>query len=245
MGKGILSFGGAFSNHLHALAYFCYIHNIPLIVLIRSYDPNPDTPTLKDIKNWGADIQILPPELYRRKEDADMVRHWNRLFPDHLILPEGGSHRLALQGVHTMMNEIYYEIIDVDYYIVPVGTGATMAGMIQARKDSEMIVGISALKTSQLYHHLKYRWELDKYTNWMTAEQWHWGGYGKTPDKLITFSNEFQSRHKILLDPFYNGKAMYALFQYLRYELIPPGAVIVFIHTGGLQGWRGIERTMW
>src|SRR5690625_7434478 len=93
-----------------------------------------------------------------------------------------------------------------------------------------MIVGISALKTSQLYHHLKYRWELDKYTNWMTAEQWHWGGYGKTPDKLITFSNEFQSRHQIRLDPLYNGKAMYAMHQYFKYRLINSSFKIKFNH---------------
>lgn len=162
-------------------------------------------------------------------------------YPDYLFIPEGGSHKEALHGISAMMDEIYSQIFPPDYYIVPVGTGATLAGMVRARRYSEKIVGVSALKTSRLYHYLNSRWDLDSYDHWLTAEQWHWGGYGKAPDPLIRFLHEFQDRHQIRLDPLYNGKAMYALSRYIQYGIIPPGSKVVLIHTGGLQGWRGIR----
>lgn len=242
--KGILSFGGAFSNHLHALAFFCYSEGVPLNVFVRSYDENPDNPVLSDLRKWGVQVRILSPEEYRRKEDPEQIRRWEEEFPGHLILPEGGSHPDALTGIKDMMQEIGKEGIRADYYFVPVGTGATLAGMVHAQEDLQMTVGISALKTSELFYSVQKKWKLEEYRNWTIADQWHWGGYGKVPEDLKLFLKEFESRHEILLDPLYNGKAMYALCQYLRHELIPPGSVVVFIHTGGLQGWRGIESTM-
>src|SRR5699024_3786966 len=209
------------------------------------YDKNPDNPVLSDLRKWGAQVRILSPEEYRRKEDPEQIRCWEKEFPGYLILPEGGSHPEALTGIKNMMREIGKEGIRADYYFVPVGTGSTLAGMVRAQEDSQMTVGISALKTSGLFHFVQKKWNLEEYRNWTVADQWHWGGYGKVPEDLRRFLKEFESRHKILLDPLYNGKAMYALWQYLRHELIPPGAVVVFIHTGGLQGWRGIERTMY
>lgn len=243
--KGILSFGGAFSNHLHALAFYCFSEKIPLTVVVRSRGDHPENPVLKDLCRWGAEIRFVTPTEYRRKDDPQQMQRWRVEWPGYLILPEGGSDPRALEGVGGMMREIGEADLDPDYFFVPVGTGATLAGMVRNRRGKGVIVGISALKTSGGYAAVKKKWRLKEESDWLVADQWHWGGYGKVPEDLRRFLKEFEIRHEILLDPLYNGKAMYALFQYLRYELIPPGAVIVFIHTGGLQGWRGIERTMW
>lgn len=162
-------------------------------------------------------------------------------YPGYLIIPEGGSHPRALEGIDRMMQEINDQISNVNYLVCPVGTGATFAGMVKSAKRGQRTIGISALKSSVFFREIQYRWGLDKYHNWSIADQWHFGGYGKMTRELDLFIRQFEINHGMLLDPLYNGKAMFATCEYLKYQLFPSGSKVVFIHTGGLQGWRGFK----
>lgn len=241
---GVLSFGGPYSNHLHALAWLCREFKIPLTVYIRSHETDwtlLDSLTLDDVRLWGAHIHILSPAEYRRKNEPDRIHLWQKEFPGYEIVPEGGSHEDALRGVAEMMAEITSVLDEPDIWMCPVGTGATAAGMIRCKKPNQWLIGVSALKSSVLDAEIETRWQLEPYSNWTIAQQWHFGGYGKAPKTLISFLKEFHYRHSIRLDPLYNGKAMYAFVQYVKYGLIPAGSKVVFVHTGGLQGWRGLS----
>lgn len=242
---GVLSFGGPHSNHVHALAWLCHEFHVPLTVFIRSYEPDWtlfDSPTLEDARHWGAELRTLSPEEYRKKDQADRIRRWEREFPEYMIVPEGGSHWDAVHGVAEMMAEITAVLPGPDVWMCPVGTGATVAGIIRYKQPDQWVIGVSALKSSVLDSEINSRWQLEQYSKWVIAQQWHFGGYGKTPEALISFLHDFHSKHSIRLDPLYNGKTMYAFVQYVKFGLIPAGSQVVFVHTGGLQGWRGIER---
>lgn len=238
---GVLSFGGPHSNHIHALAWICWYYHVPCVLFVRSFDDRPESPTLNDVRNWGAQIRVLSPEEYQRKVDPDQIGQWQKEYPQFIILPEGGSHPKAMSGIGRMMEEVLEVLPHPDIWMCPVGTGSTLAGMIHRKSPDQKIIGIAALKSSVLDMEIRSRWNLDRYPGWVIAQQWHWGGYGKSPGQLRDFINHFAKEHGIVLDPLYNGKAMYAFYQYVNAELIPAGSKVVFIHTGGLQGWRGMS----
>lgn len=238
---GVLSFGGRYSNHIHALAWICRKYNVPLTVFIRAHNDKSRSSTLADVHEWKADVRYLTPGEYRKKDTEEQLDRWKKEFPGYLVIPEGGSHESSLRGIVEMMEEIANELPDTDIFICPVGTGATLAGMIHAKKRPQWIIGVSSLKSSVLHLELNKKWKLESFPGWTVADQWHFGGYGRITGPLINFIDQFEHDHNILLDPLYNGKAMYAFYQYLRYDLIPPGSQVVFIHTGGLQGWRGFR----
>lgn len=239
--QGILTFGGAHSNHVHALAWICKEYGVPFIVFVRSHDPEVQSPTMNDVRLWGGIIIPLSPDKYSKKENPKQINRWEKAFPGYLIIPEGGSHTRSLDGIGEMMREIDTDIPDWDLMLCPVGTGATMAGIIRHKNPGQWAIGISALKTSLAKVLIGSQWELDEYDHWTIADQWHFGGYGKVTKELLVFIKSFRKTHGILLDPLYNGKAMYAFYQYLEFNLIPPSSKVVFIHTGGLQGWRGLR----
>ncbi len=238
--EGVLSFGGPHSNHAHALAWMCWCYGVPLTLMIRSSVSHPQSATLEDVRTWGAEVQTIPPKQYREKDTIPMMRAWRARYPGYLIIPEGGSHPKSLLGFKSIMEEVREVLPKPDLFICPVGTGATMAGMIEYKRDREQVLGVSALKSSTLFKDLNARWKLDRFQGWTLAEQWHFGGYGKTPSSLLKFVKWFEEVYSIRLDPIYSGKAMFAFFEYVKYQLIPPGSQVVFLHTGGLQGWRGI-----
>jgi len=241
--NGVVSFGGPYSNHLHALAWVCRQYNVPFIAFVRSHSPEVDkrnSATIGDMVDWGTEIRFLSPHDYRQKRDLHLNSRWQRDFPGWTIVPEGGSSPEALPGIAEMVTEVYDKIANPHLWICPVGTGATLAGMIRAVRQDQHVLGISAIKSSVLDIDLRHRWKLEECSNWTLAQQWHFGGYGRTTKPLLSFINDFARRYSIRLDPLYNGKAMFSFCQYVEYGLIPPGSRVVFVHTGGLQGWRGI-----
>lgn len=236
---GIISFGGKYSNHIHALAYTCQQEKIPCTLFIRSYK-NDDTltPTLLDAQKWGSQIIFVPPSLYQyRNQPKDWLQHFPS-FASALFVPEGGSHALALEGMKEVMPEVRQQQSEFTHLICPVGTGATLAGLAENKLPTEKLWGISALKGDKINENLQAQWGWDP-TSIKVLNQWHFGGYGQCPPQLQKFITSFTQTTDIPLDPIYNGKSMYALFQLIRAQVIPAGAKVLFLHTGGLQGWRG------
>lgn len=240
--KGIVSFGGAFSNHIHALAYQCHCENIPCVLLIRSVGGKVvESPTLEDVKQWGAKLVYLTDGQYKQRSDLSWLEQTFPEYSEYFWIPEGGSHPLSLEGVAESLLETRAEFNRFDFLICPVGTGATLAGLASVMKSNEELWGISALKGSQFDQMIKRDWKLES-PNIKILTQWHFGGYGKVPLRLQQFLQEFYQKTNLLLDPIYNGKSMFALCEMIKAGVVPPGNSVFFLHTGGLQGWRGYSK---
>ena len=235
--KNILTFGGAFSNHIAATAAACKRFGFNSIGIIRGEELNKDSnDTLRKAANDGMQLEFVSRSDYKRREDENWI---NTLKEKHqaYIIPEGGSNSLAVKGMIEAVNEID---IEFDYISTPVGTGGTMAGLISGLKPNQRAIGISSLKGESYLEDLIKELVGDR-PNWTLNHQYHFGGYAKFDSHLVEFINEFYSQKQIPLEPIYTGKMMFALEDLIRQDFFPKGSRIICLHTGGLQGIKGFN----
>ena len=236
--KGLLTFGGAFSNHIAATAAAGQELKIPTVGVIRGeelifkVDRNP---TLRYAKSCGMHLEFVSRSTYKSKTDPVYLQQLLTVFKDYYLIPEGGTNELAVKGCEEILTEKDHSF---DIICCPVGTGGTIAGLINGSLPTQKIIGFPALKG----HFLKE--DICKFatqSNWELCEDYHFGGYAKVNSKLINFMNEFKSTYNIPLDPVYTAKMMYGIFDGIRSGEIPKTAKILAIHTGGLQGIEGMN----
>jgi len=238
---GILTFGGAFSNHLHAVAAAGKIFDIKTIGVIRGEPTLPLNPTLsfclaKEMKliYWRrADYQKK-----NLKEKADLLHQKHKSYE---LIPEGGSNALALKGVGELWKK--YPLDVFDHICLPIGTAGTLKGIIEYSNNNNHIIGFSALKFNiqkqiENYFTAKHI----QFNNWEINNQYHFGGYVKHSNKLIDFINSFNEKHNIQLDPLYTGKMMFGIFDLAAKNYFKKGSTILAIHTGGQQGIAGFNK---
>jgi len=232
----LISMGGAYSNHLHALAYVGKALGLKTIGFIRGEQPETLTPTLCELKNWGMELKFVSRSDYRLLRQYKGCLDLPGLKPRQYWLPEGGAQALALKGVAELVNEI-----DVGYDILcaPCGTGATLAGMIEAVPDQVSIMGFAALKNAGFLRADVQSLLPQSRTNWQINLDYHFGGFAKTSAELMAFIADFEHKTGIPLEPVYTGKMMYALYDLITKRTLKPGQRIIAVHTGGLQGKRG------
>lgn len=234
--RHIVSFGGGFSNHLHALGWCCHQLGISMTAIIRGdYQANP-TPLILDLMRWQADIQFVTKIEYQRRHDADYQALLARRFPDALIIPEGGSQAQALSGIKTMLAECQ---IPFDQIITPVASGATMAGMVAGINDKQRVLGIAVLKGVGYLENLVTQF-LPEHANrhWQILHEFHHGGYARTSPELLALCKAMHQQFAVEVEPVYSGKVFFALKQLLNTSYFPAGQNIIIVHTGGLQGAR-------
>ncbi|WP_198243532.1 1-aminocyclopropane-1-carboxylate deaminase/D-cysteine desulfhydrase [methane-oxidizing endosymbiont of Gigantopelta aegis] len=235
----IISMGGPWSNHLHALAYAGKQLGLTTKAFVRGEKPVVLSPTLRDILAWGMEVQFVSRHHYRDLRQYRKFDSLPGLKPGEYWLPEGGASTLALQGVHEIVTEIS---VQYDSLAVAVGTGTTLAGLIAASDQDKQIVGIAALKGAAfLYDDVKRLIAPEEKKNWRILLDYHAGGFARTMPELLVFMQQFEVRQQILLDQVYNAKMLYALYDQIRQGAFQRGDRIVAIHTGGLQGMRTIN----
>jgi len=235
----IISMGGAYSNHLHALAYAGNLLGIQTEARIRGERPELLGPTLIDIDSWGMQLEFVSRSDYRQLRDYKAFNALPGLKIGEYWLPEGGALALALQGVAELVTEI-----DMDYEVlcVPCGTATTLAGIVSATPECKQVLGFSALKgghfledeLSQLLKKVSCHND-----NWQIHLDYHFGGFAKIKPDLLTFIKQFEQRHRVKLEPVYTGKMLYGIYDLIRQGYFKSGQRIIAIHTGGLQGNRG------
>ena len=232
----IMSMGGAYSNHLHALAYTGKLLNISTVAYVRGEQPEYFNPTLKDLVAWGMQLKFISRSSYRE------LRHYQSLpeqKPNEYWLPEGGALGYALQGVAEMVEEID---ISYDTLCVPCGTGTTMAGMIAAAENKTTVLGFAALKGTHFLEHDVNKLLPDSSTGfcqWSINHDYHFGGFAKTTPELLEFINSFEHQTGVELEPVYTGKMMYGIYALIKQGFFAKDQRIIAVHTGGLQGKRG------
>ena len=234
----LISMGGAYSNHLHALAYVGKALGLKTIGLVRGEQPETLTPTLSDLQNWGMVLKFVSRFDYRLLRQYKGCYDLPGLKPRQYWLPEGGAQALALKGVAELVNEI-----DVTYDIlcVPCGTGATLAGIIDMVPDQVSVMGFAALKNAEFLQTDVESLLPRPCSNWQINMDYHFGGFAKTSAELMTFMADFEFKTGIPLEPVYTGKMIYAIYNLITKHTFKPGQRIIAVHTGGLQGKRGFN----
>lgn len=234
----VLTFGGAYSNHIAATAAACKRFGFQSVGIIRGDELHADSnPTLQKAADDGMQLLFISRSEYKHREDEAWVR---QLAARHeaFDIPEGGSNELALKGVSELMTEID---IAFDYIICPVGTGGTLAGLVKGLRSNQQAIGISSLKGEAYLENSVL--ELTEHTNsWELIHDYHFGGYAKYDQELIAFINQFFEESQMSLDPVYTGKMMYAVFDLIKKGKFPQGSRLVCVHTGGLQGIAGFNQ---
>ena len=241
-----LTFGGSYSNHIHAFAYACYQKGIPCIGVIRGEANYANNFTLQWAKHWGMQCHFVDRKTYRRRQDSDYHDELKQLFPNINIIPEGGSNKLAIPGVAEVITELKQQL-SFDTIITPVGSGGTLAGLISGDSVSgnkpHQILGIAVLKQAEYLNNdiknLMYPQGL-QHNNWQLLTQFHRGGYGKFSDQDIERLIEFNRITGVTFEPVYSGKMVLALLDLLEQGFFKPDQKIVLLHTGGLQGLGGM-----
>lgn len=242
-----ISFGGAYSNHLHALAFAGKYLNVQTIGIVRGEPAKPLNPTLQDCQDWGMTLHWIARDQYRllaeQNESSQFaMQPFLNLYPDAWVIPEGGAGEDGVLGVEMLFNALHHKgLLDYDYVATPVGSGTTLAGIIRARIGRAKCLGFSALKGAvDLEQRVERGLRGASHVNeWSISHEYHFGGFAKMNERLRTFISNTYQQSGLLLDPVYTGKMLYGLAEYIHQGRIPPGARVLMVHTGGLQGWRG------
>ena len=245
--SGILSFGGSYSNHIHALAYACFHHKIPCVGIIRGEAEYANNFTLSCAKTWGMQLHFVDRKTYRRRNDEDYIAELQAQFPSYVIVPEGGSNHLALAGVGEVMTELNQQT-QFDTLLAPVGSGGTIAGLIKADNNQHKLLGIAVLKQqgylTQAVNDLLGS-HSQQLTHWKILEQFHRGGYAKFSSTDVQRLLTFKQHCHIPFEPVYSGKMILALLDLVESGYFPAGHRVMLLHTGGLQGLAGLtERNL-
>jgi 1-aminocyclopropane-1-carboxylate deaminase/D-cysteine desulfhydrase-like pyridoxal-dependent ACC family enzyme len=233
----LISMGGAYSNHLHALAFAGQQLGLKTIAFVRGERPTQLNPTLIDLQQWGMQLDFVSRSDYRQLRQNKNYDSLPNLASGQYWLPEGGATDLALQGVAEIMSELKQEF---DVLMVACGTGATLAGLIAAAPVDMQILGVAALKGGDFLN-ADVQQLLAKsisQKNWQILLDYHFGGFAKYTPELTLFMRQFAAKHDVILDPIYTGKLLFAFYDLLNQGYFKPGQRILILHTGGLQGAR-------
>jgi 1-aminocyclopropane-1-carboxylate deaminase len=242
----LLTFGGAYSNHIYATASAGKNFGFKTIGIIRGEEHLPLNETLDFAQQVGMQLHYIDRNTYRQKSETDFIQTLKEKFGDFYLLPEGGSNGLAVKGASEIMQDI---AIHWDYVCTPCGTGGTLAGLIAGLQPTQKALGFSVLKAGHfLYEDVQKNLneyaileqkEADFSKKWQIQLDYHFGGYAKNKPELQDFIHRFQTQHQIPLEWIYSGKMMFGIYDLIQKKYFPPHTIIIALHTGGLREWIG------
>ena len=237
----LLTFGGAFSNHIAAVAFAGKENGFETVGIIRGdelKDKIQENPTLKFAQECGMQFEFVTRNQYQNKTNSEFLNYLQNKYGNYYLIPEGGTNELAVKGCEEILNEN-----DSEFNIICtcVGTGGTILGLINSSNQNQKILGFPALKGEFLQDEIRI---FANKNNWQLINNYHFGGYGKINDELITFMNAFFLEYKILLDPIYTAKMFYGVIDLINKNYFPENSKILMIHSGGLQGIQGINNIL-
>ncbi|GMN07111.1 pyridoxal-phosphate dependent enzyme [Croceitalea sp. MTPC5] len=237
----LLTFGGAYSNHIAATAYAGKLHGFETIGVIRGEELKnkwSQNPTLRLAKEHGMRFYFVPREVYRLRNTKEFEAGLQKQYGDFYLLPEGGTNSLAIKGCEEILND---QDEGFDVICCCVGTGGTLAGLVNSSSRHQHVLGFSALKGDFLLNDIR---KFARKDNWKLILDYHFGGYAKVNAELVHFSNDFKEKTAIQLEPIYTGKLFYGLLDLISKDFFDRGTSILAIHTGGLQGITGMNQLL-
>lgn len=245
---GILTFGGAFSNHLLATAAACHVLGLKSIGIVRGDELNSESnETLKACERFGMKLVFVPRDIYSLRHDRIYHEELSKTYPNYFIVSEGGSNYYGMIGCQEIMQDID---VKIDHVFVAQGTTTTSAGIALALPENTILHVVPVLKGFDSKQEMRNLYLRSGIEQGMAEEilekvdvlsEYHFGGYGKYTDELLQFMEQFFTETKIPLDPIYTGKAIYALVDWILKNDVH-NASVLFIHTGGIQGGKEIAK---
>ena len=241
--KTLLTFGGAYSNHIHATAVAGKKYGFNTIGVIRGEEHLPLNPTLSSAQENGMLIKYINRKSYRNKYDESLIQTFKEKFGDFYLIPEGGSNHLAIKGCAEIIPGIK---TDFNFVCSACGTGGTLAGLVLGLDSKSFALGFSVLKggsfLNQNVRTLLSHYQKENLNNFQINLDYHLGGYAKTNMELNSFCIKFYEQHNIQIEPIYTGKMLFGIFDLINKNYFPTNSVIVAIHSGGLQGLQGLKQ---
>ncbi len=243
--KNTVTKGGTFSNHIHAAAAAGKVYNFNTFGIIRGEKIS--NKTLDFAEAQGMKLFFVSRQEYRKIDESNFRDFLPTFDEGVFFIPEGGTNIFAIKGVAEMVEEIREQMpILPDYICCACGTGGTISGIIEGAKGEMNIVGFSALNGNFMQKEVEEKLQFfstKKYQNWQIQEDYHFGAYAKVTEELLDFVRFFKGKYQILLDPIYTSKMMFGIFDLIQKGFFKENSKILAIHTGGLQGWNGIDTT--
>lgn len=236
----ILTFGGAWSNHVHALSQVGPGLGFKTTAVIRGERTTPLNPALTEAENNGMRLHFVSRSVYKQRDTPVYQEALAHFFGRHYLLPEGGTNPAGVAGAGEIVDLLAEHKADYDDLIVPLGTGGTLAGIASKLAIGKTVTGICVLKGAEgIYRQIKEM--IPGIRNWMIDHDGHCGGYARCSPELKSFILDFEETTRIPLEPVYTGKMMMRLLELLRSSPDYEGRKVIAIHTGGLQGRRGFD----
>ncbi len=242
----VLTFGGAFSNHIVATAVAGNIAGVKTIGVIRGDELGVNlektlaqNSTLKEAHKNGMQLHFITREAYRNKTEPSFIETLELEFGDFYLVPEGGTNELAVKGCEEILTDLER---DFNYICSAVGTGGTISGLINSASFGQKILGFPALKGDFLSKEIQHFIYQNK--NWKLIDEYHFGGYAKYNSELISFINQFKKETDIQLDPIYTGKMLFGIVDLIKKNYFSENSNILAIHTGGIQGIEGFNQKL-
>lgn len=234
----LLTFGGAYSNHIHATAAAGKAFGFETIGVIRGEElaDKPLNPTLLSAQTMGMKLKFISRKNYREITQNHHYSETQNEYPEAYILPEGGTNELAVKGCMEILDD---RTQAYDFICLPMGTAGTFSGVLKSAKPHQKVLGFPALKGADFMHDIVSSYTSNTHYEFINA--YHFGGYAKFTDDLIRFVLDFEARTQIRIDPIYNGKMFYGILDLIEKAYFSENTKILAIHTGGLQGIDGFE----
>lgn len=237
----LLTFGGAFSNHIAAVAVAGKLEGFATIGIIRGDElasKIDENPTLKFARENGMQLEFISREDYSNKTSAVFLEALKLKFGNFYLIPEGGTNLLAVKGCEEILTK---DDGVFDYVCCAVGTGGTISGIINSARQNQKVLGFPALKGDFLQNEIR---NFAQHDNWHLITDYHFGGYGKINEELVFFLNQFSEKTKVLLDPIYTGKMVFGVMNLIKSNYFPSNSKILIVHTGGIQGIVGMNQLL-
>ena len=238
----LLTFGGAYSNHIYATAAAGNLFGFNTIGIVRGEEQLPLNPTLSFAASKGMKIHYVNRKTYREKNSTKFIKQLRQKYGNFYLVPEGGTNKHAVKGSSEIISNID---LDFDYICCACGTGGTLAGLVTGLNGRKKALGFSVLKGGGFLlddvEKLIYESVGGKYNNWDINLDFHFGGYAKINSELIEFIQRFQKITSIPIEPIYTGKLLFGVYNLILNNYFSNGINILVIHTGGLQGLMGMK----
>ncbi|WP_062270814.1 1-aminocyclopropane-1-carboxylate deaminase/D-cysteine desulfhydrase [Endozoicomonas arenosclerae] len=241
----LLSFGGVWSNHLHAMAAAGHLLGFKTIGIVRGEKPVNPSAMLQDAESWGMKLVYVSRSEYRQRYQPEfhriLLNQLSLSSEQVLVIPEGGSGELGVKGCEDILSAGSVVLADYDEIWMACGTGATLAGVIRSTQGAAWVRGFPVLKGVDFLNADIRQYLEPSDDRWSLELNHHCGGYGKTTPELIQFIKEFERETGVPLDPVYTGKLLLALKHKVESGDMPQPMRLLLVHTGGLQGRRGFS----